>query len=242
MAIGRLWRETVFCQLGTIGEDSDETFFHIGYTLFLPDETKPVIGRPPPPYPLDELTKRRVASLTHWLSESCARILSGPMVSDIAPYGGEHPIPVSDRKLRCMLTDPWLVSLDPVLATALHSPVLTALPSGFARTCATTSPCHPLAWWSPQAPLQPCTLLVLYRADVVALSSLVEAESVRRVFGDRPTAPVPGTVFVLTGLEYVHRSKCVQVRMSPARVARTRKEKRSAVLCRDDDGSQKLRV
>ncbi|KAH9918548.1 uncharacterized protein BXZ73DRAFT_105183 [Epithele typhae] len=84
---------------------------------------------------------------------------------------------------------------------------------------------HPLPWWSRiQAPFQPCTLLVLCRVDAVALSSLVEADLVRRVFEDRSWAPVRGTVFVITELEYVHRSKSVRVRMSETRVVRMREE------------------
>ncbi|KAH9912917.1 uncharacterized protein BXZ73DRAFT_82092 [Epithele typhae] len=156
---------------------------------------------------------QRVGHLTYWLSEFHARILSGSTArsrSRIASRGA------------CSRTQ-WLVNLDIVLETtltALSFSTLTALPAG-----------HPLPWWSPQAPFQLCTLLVLCRVDAISLGSLAGADLVRRVFEDRPWAPVPGTAFVLTELEYVHRSKSVRVRMSETRVVRTREERRHARCC-----------
>ncbi|KAH9936736.1 uncharacterized protein BXZ73DRAFT_76563 [Epithele typhae] len=160
-------------------------------------------------------------------------------ISRAHPQRLHGTFPISDRKPRRMLTD--------LLLHAHRAPSRFRARADIAVREAPLEPTsamhmfmtgHPLPWWSPQAPFQLCTLLVLCRVDAISLGSLAEADLIRRVFEDRPWAPVPGTAFVLTELEYVHRSKSVRVRMSETRVVRMREERWCTVLCRGENRSQ----
>ncbi|KAI0649800.1 hypothetical protein C8Q79DRAFT_923284 [Trametes meyenii] len=82
----------------------------------------------------------RVGFPAHWLSEFLARVLSGSMVSDIAPYAGIWPIPLEDMYRRVssrrVRVDPWLIEFENIIATAYYAipfPVASILPSGFSR-------------------------------------------------------------------------------------------------------------
>jgi hypothetical protein len=76
---------------------------------------------------------------SHWLSDFLQSILSDNLVTNIAPYQGKWPIPVSDitRRVtrRKVHLDPWLAELETILATAYEGiPFLVPLPSGSARS------------------------------------------------------------------------------------------------------------
>jgi hypothetical protein len=69
----------------------------------------------------------------HWLSEFLQSILNNNLITDITPYVGQWPIPVSDvnrRVLRRKVNlDPWLVEMESILAV-VHTglPFVVPLP------------------------------------------------------------------------------------------------------------------
>ncbi|KAK0218347.1 hypothetical protein EDD85DRAFT_797736 [Armillaria nabsnona] len=76
---------------------------------------------------------------SHWLSEYLQTILSDSLVTDIAPYAGDPPIPLSElgrrgATRRRMNLDPWRVEFENILALSYEAlPFPMALPSDFAR-------------------------------------------------------------------------------------------------------------
>lgn len=76
---------------------------------------------------------------SHWLSEYLQTILSDSLVTDIAPYAGDPPIPLSELGRRgptCRRTnlDPWRVEFENILALSYEAlPFPMALPSDFVR-------------------------------------------------------------------------------------------------------------
>ncbi|SJK99726.1 uncharacterized protein ARMOST_03037 [Armillaria ostoyae] len=76
---------------------------------------------------------------SHWLSEYLQTILSDSLVTDIAPYAGDPPIPLSELgrrgpTRRRMNLDPWRVEFENILALSYEAlPFPVALPSDFAR-------------------------------------------------------------------------------------------------------------
>ncbi|KIM72449.1 hypothetical protein PILCRDRAFT_16127, partial [Piloderma croceum F 1598] len=74
---------------------------------------------------------------SHWLSDFLQSILSDSLVTNIAPYHGKWPIPVSEitRRVRSrkVRLDPWRAELETILATAYEGiPFMVSLPSDFA--------------------------------------------------------------------------------------------------------------
>ena len=88
------------------------------FNTFIPAQSKPRPSQVRLPHNLVAffgivLYLHQIGYPGHWLSDFLARVLSGSLVSDVAPYEGFYPIPVTDRarrvKLRRVRTDPWLV-------------------------------------------------------------------------------------------------------------------------------------
>lgn len=73
---------------------------------------------------------------SHWLSDFVSTILSGSLVTDIAPFLGELPIPMSEKTRRVasrkINLDPWLVEFETIIATSYESiPFPMSLPVDF---------------------------------------------------------------------------------------------------------------
>lgn len=196
----------------------------------------------------------RVGYPAHWLSEFLARVLSGSMVSDIAPYGEVWPIPLADLNRRVpsrrVRTDPWLAEFENIVATAYYAipfPVASTLPAGFS--------CEPediLVWearvtatlpfstsWNPfmgyGSPYEPVTRLLFYKPSVDAPGTLISG--MPRIF-EGAASPAPGTFFVLTAQELVQYEMRIRFRLSRRRVEKMRAEKWSMVAYRQDTGQQ----
>ncbi|KAI0786953.1 hypothetical protein C8Q75DRAFT_808032 [Abortiporus biennis] len=81
----------------------------------------------------------RVGYPGHWLSEFVQSILAGSLISEIAPYVNEWPIPPANArkrvKRRYVRLDPWLPDLENILAVCWQGlPFTVSLPKDFARS------------------------------------------------------------------------------------------------------------
>ncbi|EIW52006.1 uncharacterized protein TRAVEDRAFT_53988 [Trametes versicolor FP-101664 SS1] len=199
----------------------------------------------------------RVGFPAHWLSGFLARMLSGSMVSDIAPYGEVWPIPLDDMRRRVpsrrVRTDPWIVEFENIVATAYYAipfPVASTLPPSFS--------CEPediLVWeakvtatlpfstsWNPfmgyGSPYEPVTRLLFYKPSADAPGTLISG--MPRIF-EGAASPPPGTFFVLTAQELVQYDTRIRFRLSKRRVESMQAEKWSMVAYRQDTGQQATR-
>lgn len=196
----------------------------------------------------------RVGYPAHWLSDFLGRVLSGSMVSDIAPYGEVWPIPLEDIRRRVpsrrVRTDPWLVEFENIVATAYYAipfpvAITSALPAGFScepedilvweAKVAATLPFSTFMGYGSQSPYEPVTRLLLYKPSVDVPGTLIGG--MRRIF-EGTASPPPGTFFVLTAQELVQYDTRIRFRLSKRRVERMRVEKWSMVAYRQDTGQQ----
>ncbi|KAI0649827.1 hypothetical protein C8Q79DRAFT_1033643 [Trametes meyenii] len=197
---------------------------------------------------------RRVGFPGHWLSGFLARVLSGSMVSDIAPYANEWPVPVEYLSQRVaphqVRTDPWLVEFESIIASAYYAlpfPVATALPADFSRDPddivvweAQVAPAIPFstveghAYAGNGTPYDPVVRILFYKRE---RSPGMLASSMRSVFSSgHPGAPAPGTFFVLTAAEDVQIRSRIRFRLSQKRMERIKGESWSMVAYREDTG------
>lgn len=194
----------------------------------------------------------RVGYPAHWLSDFLARVLSGHMLSDIAPYTGVWPIPVSEglRRVRArqVRTDPWLVEFENIIATAYYAmpfTITTALPADFsrdledirvweARVTAKQSFSQLAAspFFGYASPFEPTTRLLFYRP---ALVDPGETTAKMEAIFEGKASPAPGSFFVLTAQECVQFESRVRFRLSRRRVERMKLEKWSMVAYRNDN-------
>ncbi|KAI0366567.1 hypothetical protein BV20DRAFT_1002228 [Pilatotrama ljubarskyi] len=199
----------------------------------------------------------RVGFPPHWLSDFLGRVLSGSMVSDIAPYDGLWPIPLEDMRRRVpsrrVRTDAWLVEFENIIATAYDGipfPIASLLPADFTRDredirvweAKVTATIPFTATYSPfmgyGSPYEPVTRLLFYRPAETSPHTLIS--SMRAIFEGR-SSPAPGTFFVLTAQELVQYDRRIRFRLSKQRVERLKREKWSMVAYRQDTGQQFIR-
>ncbi|RPD61780.1 hypothetical protein L226DRAFT_506692 [Lentinus tigrinus ALCF2SS1-7] len=193
----------------------------------------------------------RIGYPGHWLSDFLGRVLSGRMTSDIVPFNDEYPIPVSHIAervpSRSVRTDPWLVELETIIATAYYAvpfPITAALPKDFSRDA------DDIATWQAEvrpatrfmptpfmycSPFEPVTHLIFYRPGKMDPEDVID--NMRDIFEGDPS-PAPGTFFILTAQEYVQYQSCVRFRLSRKRVERMRRKGWSMVAYRNDSGAQ----
>lgn len=193
----------------------------------------------------------RVGFPAHWLSDFLARVLSGSMLSDVAPYTGEWPIPVSDAlhrvRARQVRTDSWLVEFENIIATAYYAipfAIATALPVDFSRDPqdiqvweAKVTATLPFAMSSSlfveyASPFEPTTRLLFYRPPLVDPEETIK--TMKAIFEGRKS-PAPGSFFILTAQECVQYESRVRFRLSRHRVKRMKQEKWRMVVYRDDN-------
>ncbi|KAI0357688.1 hypothetical protein OH77DRAFT_1421780 [Trametes cingulata] len=194
----------------------------------------------------------RVGYPAHWLSEFMARVLSGSMVSDIAPYDDFWPMPVKERLRRVaprrVRTDPWLVDFENIIASAYYAipfPIAAALPAEFSRSAEDIQVwevrVRPAQYFSTQpfmnfsSPYDPRAQLLFYRPAVATAMRLID--DMARIFEGKATPP-PGTFFVLTMQEYVQYESRIRFKLSRKRVERMRKEGWSMMMYRHDTGQE----
>ncbi|KAI0672184.1 hypothetical protein C8Q78DRAFT_971990 [Trametes maxima] len=229
------------------------------FNMLIPGRSRPSPGNVRLPHTLVAffgllMHLHRVGFPAHWLSEFLARVLSGSMVSDIAPYADIWPIPLEDMHRRVssrrVRVDPWLVEFENIIATAYYAipfPIAGILPAEFSRDLedihvwevkvVATYPFS--AVWGPMmdnaSPYEPVTRLLFYKPSEVSPGRLIPG--IRDVFEGRPS-PAPGAFFVLTAQELVQFEKRIRFRLSHRRVERMRAEKWSMLAYRQDSGQQ----
>ncbi|KAI0366582.1 hypothetical protein BV20DRAFT_971762 [Pilatotrama ljubarskyi] len=194
----------------------------------------------------------RVGYPPHWLSEFIARVLSGSMMSDIAPFDDFWPMPVKERLRRVpprrVHTDPWLIDFENIIATAYYAipfPITAALPTDFSRSAEDIQVwevrVRPAQYFSTQpfmnfsSPYDPRATLLFYRPTVATAGKLID--DMARIFEGK-AQPRPGTFFVLTMTEYVQYESRVRFKLSRKRVEWMRKEGWSMMMYRHDTGQQ----
>ncbi|KAJ7114132.1 hypothetical protein C8R44DRAFT_881678 [Mycena epipterygia] len=192
---------------------------------------------------------RGVGYPAHWLSEYLQAVLSGNLVTDIAPYTEKWPIPVSDTTrrvpVRSVRLDPWTVELETILATSLQGiPFSVPLPDDFASrhtdigtfeaTVESSSPWMGFMMGTMVNPMpveDPVSCLLLYKPSSSFSADELVAMLPRILNGAR--SPAPGMLCVLTVQETVD-VPIIRWRLSKTRVARMKAEGWVMVAYRTD--------
>ncbi|KAJ6457420.1 hypothetical protein C8R47DRAFT_1203442 [Mycena vitilis] len=184
----------------------------------------------------------------HWLSEFLQTILSGSLVTDIAPYTANWPIPVSDitRRVpaRAIRLDPWTAELKTILATSLQAipfsvPLADDLVShhtdiGTFEATARADPFQMGNFMGVPPAADPVVGLLLYKLTPgVSVDTLVTRLP---LVLDGARSPEPGAICVLTAQEMV-APPVIRWKLSKARVARMRQEGWAMVAYRTDTKS-----
>ncbi|KAF7976940.1 hypothetical protein HWV62_5363 [Athelia sp. TMB] len=160
----------------------------------------------------------------HWLSDFLHSVISDNLTSDIAPYTGQWPIPVSefDRrvKMRKVRLDPWQAELEAILATTRHGiPFAITLPPNFAQSheeiglfeanVKADLAASPFGVIS----IDPAVSLLLYKPGRSVKTLL---SSVTAIFeGSKSTAP--GTFFIISAVEAYDKNGIIRWRLSRER-------------------------
>ncbi|OBZ76423.1 hypothetical protein A0H81_03125 [Grifola frondosa] len=188
----------------------------------------------------------RVGFPGHWLSEFVGRVLSGSLVTDIAPYRALYPIPLSDftRRVprRRVRLDPWQAEFENIVAVGYYGfPFPVSLPPDFAREASDIGVYEAVvhetrifknASMFDDSPFEPISNLLFYRANP---SNIIQ--SIPSVLEGRAT-PAPGTFFILTTQEFMDYRTRIRWRMSKRRVEKMKEEKWSMVAFRTDTNDQ----
>ncbi|KAH8102117.1 hypothetical protein BXZ70DRAFT_930357 [Cristinia sonorae] len=176
----------------------------------------------------------RVGFPGHWLADYLQLVLTGSMVTDIAPYEKEWPIPLEDMKRRVkprkVRFDPWLPDFENILAESHEGlPFAITLPPDFARTpdelgtySCRMSINNPLLrdMFHPRDP----NMVLLFYKKQPNLSETFISTRLNAIFHNhaqfdppRHKIPPPGDVFVLTVVEAFDREGEVRWKMSKKR-------------------------
>ncbi|KAJ7036536.1 hypothetical protein C8F04DRAFT_953716 [Mycena alexandri] len=185
---------------------------------------------------------RGVGYPAHWLSEFLQTMLSGSLVTEIAPYTNTWPIPVSDinRRVsaRAVRLDPWTAELETILATGLQAIPFAVPDLGLRYTEigtfeATVQGLHiPMGTLlGTPAPEDPVVCLLFHKLSLgITADRLVER--LPQILNGAG-APEPGTLCVLTAQEAVE-VPVIRWKLSKARVAQMQEEGWTMVAYRTD--------
>ncbi|KAJ7041619.1 hypothetical protein C8F04DRAFT_994717 [Mycena alexandri] len=185
----------------------------------------------------------------HWLAEFLHTILSDSLVTDVAPYLGMFPIPLSDltrsvpsRRVRL---DPWLAEFENILVTSQAGlPFAVSLPREFARNHTDIAVYEAVVQLKgpdlgpmfATAPVQdPVVDILLYKPSktltVDALARLISG-----ILEGGPTQMGRGTLYLLSSQEVVDiPGRKVSWRLSRDRVRTMRAEGWVMVVYRTDN-------
>jgi hypothetical protein len=182
----------------------------------------------------------------HWVSDFMRSILANNLVTDIAPYLGKWPIPVSDAskqgRTRRVCLSPWLVELDTILAlTHVGLPFALALPEGYSRSSADVGTFEATLTQHPFNEIHDttnrwclCMMLMKMRPNVNIFDAVRMLPDILE--GKKCRDLQPEDVVVLTSLESADiREGVVTWKMSRQRVGKMQQDKIwSMVLFRTD--------
>lgn len=151
---------------------------------------------------------------SHWLTDIVHCIISDNLVTDITPYLGKWPIPVSDSNKRVtrrkVRLDPWLAELETIVATGYKGiPFALSLPSKFVHSYTeigifeakiTAKIYGPGS--TPGLPVyDPVVSLLLYKPNQRVSGPKAMVSLIPAIFEGRTTPPA-GDLFIFTTLEY----------------------------------------
>ena len=175
----------------------------------------------------------RVGFPGHWLADFLQTILSGGMVTDIAPYDDKWPIQTTDMsrrvKSRRVRFDPWLADFENILA-ACHEglPFSFTLPPDFAKTVkelgtyATSMEINDPLLAQAFHPRDPNMTLVFYKKQAKMSEHYILCR-INDILGNVPfdppwhKVPQPGEIVILTALEAFEGSGEVRWKMNRKR-------------------------
>lgn len=185
----------------------------------------------------------------HWLGEFLQTVLSGRLLTDIAPYTGKLPIPVSDInrrvKERVVRLDPWTVELGTILVTALHGiPFYVALPKEFQTLSHTdigtfeakvefSGPWMGFMMGTLMPVEDPVVCLLFYKSSIGLRPDELIAK-LPEILGGAGSPELCGSLFVLTSQEVVD-VPTIRWRLSKTRVSRMKEEGWAMVAYRTDE-------
>ncbi|OCH87485.1 hypothetical protein OBBRIDRAFT_837319 [Obba rivulosa] len=194
----------------------------------------------------------------HWLSEYLKMVLSGSMVTDVAPYKGLFPIPVSEVgrrvKARKIRLDPWVLDFENVIAAASASlpfPLPTTATfsseaSDLVTLEASVKPAHPhrdsgsymdmlfgfgLGEQGDAGPSLPVIHLLFFKGPYTGERLLASLDAVL----EGKAEPAPGHILVLTSPEAVDCKNSVRWRMSERRMVQMQEEEWNMLAFRNDN-------
>jgi hypothetical protein len=177
---------------------------------------------------------RGVGYPAHWMSEFLQAVLSGTLLTGVAPYTDKWPIPVSNTKrrvpVRAVRLDPWTAELETILALAQPAlPFHVPLPDGLASSPSDIGTfearVESSSLWmgdmigtmvNPMPVEDPVVCLLLYKPCGLPVDDLVGM--LPRIM-DGARAPGPGMLCVLTAQETVD-VPIIRWKLSKARVVR----------------------
>jgi hypothetical protein len=167
---------------------------------------------------------------SHWLGDFVSSVIADNVVTELAPFQGKWPIPLSEinrrvprRKIRL---DPWRLELENILATSLEGiPFLVPLPDDFTTDYTeialfegffqSSSP-NIGTILEPFSPFDPVVGVLFYKCvqgtTAEALTKMLPS------ILDGKKQPAPGDIYVLTSQELVdYPGRRIQWRMSRVR-------------------------
>lgn len=173
---------------------------------------------------------------SHWLSEYLQVLISDNLTTDVAPYRGELPMPVTELSRRVskrkVNLDPWLVEFENILASAyeslpfpvsLHHPTFAASHTeiGLFEAKLSSDEFDLMTTMKILSPLDPVVSLMFFKP----VDNLDPNELVRQVpqllEGKRGNGPAKGQMCILTSVEKFEISTgLVRWRMSRERAGK----------------------
>ena len=152
----------------------------------------------------------------HWLSEFLQSVIDNNLITDITPYLGKWPIPVSDLDCRVPLRkvnlEPWLVEMETILTMAyIGFPFAVQLPAGVLPSHADISVFEATfslgtigaaARFHEMSPEDPCISLLFYKASSTASPLDLVRMLPAQLNGQQQCMP-SGDVFILTSQDHV---------------------------------------
>lgn len=178
----------------------------------------------------------------HWLTDFLNTILADNLVTDIAPYVGILPIPVSEIRRRVprrkVRLDPWLADLENILAPSWRGlPFPISLPANFAKTpeeigtyaasCSINNPMVEMFH-----PGDPTIILVFYKATPSINENKI-TDAIPNMFEGKPF-PAVGNIVILTTQEAVDQHKELRWRLNRKRAEEMMRGKWFVVAVRGD--------
>lgn len=189
----------------------------------------------------------RVGYPGHWLSDFLNSVLAGSMITDLAPYRGEWPIPVSEihRRVqrRRIRLDPWLMEFENMIATAYEGiPFSVCVLPNWARSasdlCVLETEVRPARifstrWEDPSPPFAPVVNMLFYNPQVFLSGAKSLILSIPDILEGTKNPP-PGSIYILTSVESLDYLIRVRWRMSRQRYTHMKEERWVVVLYRKD--------